>query len=141
MTIPLPTFLAACSRLTRWRSTSNCFSRAVRPSIDFEMDTSFISLVSPTDGCKRSRTRCRSAFLAQPGNGNPRRFRASRTRLLITIRLLEFSVFIANLHGCFYFQLGFKRTNLIAQQSGLFVFLVFDRLFKLSLDRLEFPRE
>src|SRR6202011_4580005 len=38
-----------------------------------------------TSGLISSRIRIRSVFLAQPGNGNFAKFRANRTRLLITM--------------------------------------------------------
>src|SRR6266511_1524273 len=84
-TSPLPTFLAACSRLTRWRSTRICLSIAVRLSIDSENAPSICAKLS-TAGRTTSRALTRSAFLAQPGNGNALRLRARRTRLDITMR-------------------------------------------------------
>src|SRR6266700_493471 len=94
-TSPLPTFLAACSRLTRWRSTRICLSIAVRLSIDSEKAPSICGRLS-TAGRTISSALTRSAFLAQPGNENALRLRARRTRLDITMRTCGPS----RLHDC-----------------------------------------
>ena len=47
---------------------------------------SFISGSAATAGRMVSRTRMRSGFLAQPGNGVSLRLRAKRTRLEVTMR-------------------------------------------------------
>src|ERR1035437_5790462 len=84
-TSPLPAFLAACSRLMRWRSTRICLSREDRLSIVPEK-APFISGRASMAGRTNSSKRIRSNFLAQPGKAACFRLRASRTRLDITIR-------------------------------------------------------
>src|SRR5271154_3432972 len=83
-TRPLPAFLAACSRLIKWRSTRICLSSGPRLSIVSENAPVNWDKLS-TAGRIVSKALIRSAFLAQPGNAMLRRFRARRTRLDMTI--------------------------------------------------------
>src|ERR1043166_7708206 len=93
--IPLPTPLAACSRLIKWRSTRICLSMARRLSIDSENAPAIWGKLS-TAGRTASSALTRSAFFAQPGNGKLFKLRANRTRLDITIR----SCGPSRLHDC-----------------------------------------
>ena len=79
-----PTPFAACSREMRCRSTSTCFSSALKSCENTECDSA-ISGSASTAGFTHSNTPMRSGFFAQPGKGKLRRLRAIRTRLLTTI--------------------------------------------------------
>ena len=80
ITAPEPSPRAACSREIRWRSTSTCFCTEVRSPSSWE-NASFIAGSASTAGRIRSKRLQRArSFFAQPGNGWPRRFRASRIR-------------------------------------------------------------
>ena len=79
----LPAPFAACSRLIKWRSTSTCLSNAARSCKPSE-NASCISGSSSTRDRICSRIDVRSTFFAHPGKARLRKFRARRTRLLIT---------------------------------------------------------
>src|SRR5438876_187000 len=149
-TNPLPTPLAACSRLIKWRSTRICLSIELRLSIDSENAPPIWGKLS-TAGRTTSSARTRSAFFAQPGNGKPLRLRASRTRLDITIR----SCGPSRLHDCaggarnslMFFMTSARGKavefftglpDLVPQDGGLLKILVVDGLLELLLQSVEF---
>src|SRR5207253_11238166 len=127
-----------------------CLSIALKLSIVSENAPAICGKVS-TAGRTSSRALTRSAFFAQPGKGKSLRFRASRTRLDITIR----SCGPSRLHDCagaarnslmFFMastgsqviELFARLFDLVAQKRGLLEILVADSLLQLLLQSVEF---
>src|SRR2546421_8474869 len=148
-TSPLPTPLAWCSRLIKWRSTRICFSITLRLSMDSENAPAICGKVS-TAGRISSSAFTRSGFLAQPGNGIPCRLRASRTRLDITIRScgpsrLQDCAAVARNSLMFFMTSARGQAvkffpglfDLVTQQGGLLEILVADGLFQLFLQPIQ----
>src|SRR6266702_4083159 len=148
-TRPLPPLLAACSRLTRWRSTRIFLSSTVRLSIDSENAPANCGNDS-TAGRICSSALTRSAFLAQPGKASPFRLRASRTRLDMTMRLcgpsrravsaggVRNSWMSMRSDGSNFAEFFLRRLDFVAHHCGLFEVLLGHHFIQLLEEGLQF---
>src|SRR5688572_1336729 len=95
MITPAPLLAPLSSRLIKCRSTRICFSKSLKSPMA-TLNDRFICGVATTAERQACRISSRCAGFAQPGNENPARLRASRTRVISTIAVLLLEVSVSS---------------------------------------------